>query len=107
MLHSFMITSGRGGIVLYRKTLTKVLNQPRLIAGLVTALCDFSVGSTVGLPVSTIELENFSVSVVELPADDAQAERNVLRIVLFHDSSDVRTTFSSFPSCDANVRTQF
>lgn len=79
--------------MLYRKTFTKALIHPRLIAGLVTALCDFSVGSGdsgVGLPVNTIELEQFSVTIVELPADDLEDQRDYLRAVLFHDTSDVR-----------------
>lgn len=88
MLHSFMIISGRGGIVLYRKILTKSLNQPRLIAGLVTALCEFSIGS-INMPVATIELDKFTISVVEIPVDDLEAGREYLRIVLFHDNHDV------------------
>lgn len=89
-----MITSGRGAIVLYRKTFTKALNHPRLIAGLVTALCEFSVGSGVGLPVNTIELDQFTVTVVEMPADDLESQRDCLRAVLFHDTSDVRFSIS-------------
>lgn len=88
MLHSFMIISGRGGIVLYRKVLTKTLNQPRLIAGLVTALCEFSTGS-IGLPVAHIDLEKFTITVVEIPVDELDAEREYLRAVLFHDTDDV------------------
>lgn len=88
MLHSFMIISGRGGIVLYRKVLTKSVNQPRLIAGLVSALCKFSTGS-VGLPITTIELDLFTISIVELPVDDLSGESDYLRAVLFHDTSDV------------------
>lgn len=89
MLHSFMILSGRGGIVLFRKNFTKALNQPRLIAGLVTALCEFSIGSGVGLPVSTIDLDNFSVSVVEIPVDDLEQSRGYLRAIVFYDCEDV------------------
>lgn len=87
MLHSFMIISGRGGIVLYRKVFTKTLQQPRLIAGLVTALCEFSCGS-IGLPVAHIELENATITVVEIPVDPLEADREYLRAVLFHDTDD-------------------
>lgn len=87
MLHSFMIISGRGGIVLYRKVLTKTLLQPRLIAGLVTALCEFSIGS-LGQPVAHIELDKAAVTVVELPVDLLEKGREYLRAVLFHDTDD-------------------
>lgn len=83
-----MIISGRGGIVLYRKILTRVLNQPRLIAGLMTAMCEFSNGS-IGLPISTIELSEFALSVVEIPADDADPDREYLRGMFFHGNTDV------------------
>ena len=94
MLHSFMIISGRGGIVLFRKVLTKSINQPRLIAGLVTALCEFSVGS-VAMPVATIELELFTISIVELPVDNRSEDGEYLRAVLFHDTHDVRWSADS------------
>lgn len=87
MLHSFMIISGRGGIVLYRKVLTKTLQQPRLIAGLVTALCEFS-SRSIGLPVAHIELENATITVVEIPVDSLETDREYLRAVLFHDTED-------------------
>lgn len=87
MLHSFMIISGRGGIVLYRKVLTKALHQPRLIAGLVTALCEFSNGS-IGVPAAHIELENATITVVEIPVDHVEAGHEYLRAVLFHDTGD-------------------
>lgn len=95
MLHSFMITSGRNGILLYRKIFTKALNQSRLIAGLVTALCNFSLSSGVGLPVSTIQLDHVSVAIVETPADDNDPNQQHLRAVLFHDPADVRITLLS------------
>lgn len=86
-----MIVSGRGGIVLYRKTFAKEVNQPRLIAGLIAALCEFSVGSEVGVPVNTIELENFTVSVVEVAVNELEEDdRDCLRAILFHDTCDVR-----------------
>lgn len=88
MLHSFMITSGRNGILLYRKIFSKALNQSRLIAGLVTALCNFSLSSGVGLPVSTIQLDYVSVAIVETPADDDPDQQH-LRAVLFYDPTDV------------------
>lgn len=84
-----MITSGRNGILLYRKIFTKAINQPRLIAGLVTALCNFSVSSGVGLPVSTVQLDHVAVAIVETPADDNDPDREHLRAVLFHDTTDV------------------
>lgn len=95
MLHNFMITSGRGAIVLYRKQFTKALKNPRLIAGLVTALCDFSIGSGVGLPVNIIELDEFTVTVVEMADDDVEDDRDCFRAVLFHDNSDVRAAVDS------------
>lgn len=98
MLHSFLIISGRGGIVLYRKVFTKSLNQPRLVAGLITALCEFAVRS-VGQPASTIELENFSISVVEMPVDPLEKDGEYLRAVLFHDTNDVRHTNCIFAIC--------
>eukprot|EP00177_Eucheuma_denticulatum_P007824 GFKZ01014239.1.p1 GENE.GFKZ01014239.1~~GFKZ01014239.1.p1 ORF type:complete len:270 (-),score=35.18 GFKZ01014239.1:1063-1872(-) len=87
MLHSFMIISGRGGIVLYRKVLTKTLQQPRLIAGLVAALCEFSINS-LGQPAANIELENATITIVELPVDPLEKGREYLRAVLFHDTDD-------------------
>lgn len=82
-----MIISGRGGIVLYRKVLTKALHQPRLIAGLVTALCEFSSGS-IGIPAAHIELENATITVVEIPVGHVEAGSEYLRAVLFHDTED-------------------
>lgn len=82
-----MIISGRGGIVLYRKVLTKTLHQPRLIAGLVTALCEFSIGS-LGQPAAHIELDKATITVVELPVDPLDKGREYLRAVLFHDTDD-------------------
>lgn len=83
-----MIISGRSSIVLYRKILTRSLPQPRLIAGLVTALCEFSVGS-IGLPITTIELDNMNISVVEIPVDELRVDGEYLRAVVVHDTCDV------------------
>lgn len=86
--------SGLGGIVLFRRTFTKVVNQPRLVAGVVAALC-VKTRSGVGVPINTIELETFTVTVVELALND-NAENNeseFLRAVLFHDTSDVSPLF--------------
>lgn len=89
MLHNFLIISGRGGIVLFRKSLTKALNQPRLVAGLLTALCKHSTKS-IGLPVSYLELEQFAITVVEDSAAHADGDAEYLRCVAFHDTEDVR-----------------
>lgn len=82
-----MIISGRGGLVLYRKVLTKPPNQPRLIAGLLTALGKFSVRS-IGIPVAHIELENVTITALEIPIGNVEAGAEHLRAVLFHDRSD-------------------
>lgn len=89
MLRSFMLISGRGGIVLLRKVLTKTLNQPRLIAGLITALCKRSAGA-IALPVSYMQLDNVAITVVESRAEDSEPGAEYLRCVAFHDPSDVR-----------------
>ncbi|CDF37914.1 unnamed protein product [Chondrus crispus] len=87
MLHSFMIISGRGGLVLYRKVFTRAPNQPRLIAGLVTALGEFSVRS-IGIPITHIELENVTITALEIPIGNDEAGSEHLRAVLFHDTGD-------------------
>jgi hypothetical protein len=89
MLRSFMIISGRGGIVLYRKDFAVSLAQPRMIAGLVTALCDFS-AAAVGLPVAHIRLDLVAITVVDSPspAGTADGEDSRLRCAVFHDPSD-------------------
>lgn len=92
MLHSVMITTGRGGIVLYRRSISKPLNQPRMIAGLVTAMCEFSMGA-ISLPVATVELESTCLSLVELPVDDLHRDKEFLRAVVLHDSSDVSNLY--------------
>ncbi|KAI0563249.1 hypothetical protein FGB62_44g153 [Gracilaria domingensis] len=58
-----------------------------MIAGLVTAMCEFAVGS-ISVPVATIELENVCISLVELPVDDLHSEKEFLRAVVFHDTRD-------------------
>lgn len=60
-----------------------------MIAGLVTAMCEFSMGA-ISLPVATVELEDTCLSLVELPVDDLHRDKEFLRAVVFHDSSDVR-----------------
>lgn len=87
MLHSLMIISGRGGIVLFRKVFTKSLQQPRLIAGLVTALCEFSTNS-LGQPAAHIELETTTVTIIEQPVDILDSSGETLRAVVFHDTED-------------------
>ncbi len=94
MLHSFLIISGRGGIVLFRKSLTKNLNKPRLIAGLLTALCQLSTRS-IGIPVSYLEMEHFAITVVEDSAAHADPDAEYLRCVSFHDVDDVSPMFTS------------
>ncbi|PXF43350.1 hypothetical protein BWQ96_06913 [Gracilariopsis chorda] len=58
-----------------------------MIAGLVTAMCEFSMGA-ISLPVATVELEDTCLSLVELPVDDLHRDKEFLRAVVFHDSSD-------------------
>lgn len=91
MLHNLMIMSGKGGIVLYRKIFTKVVHQPRIIAALVGAMSEFAAKSDVGVPINTIELDAFTISVVEIPMNDTMEDnaRNCLRAVLFYDTADV------------------
>lgn len=96
MLHSFLIISGRGGIVLFRKSLTKNLVQPGLIAGLLTALCKASTRS-IGSPVAYLELERFAITVVDDSAARTEADAEYLRCVTFHDVCDVRLLFRRFP----------
>lgn len=91
MLHNLLIISGRGSIVLFRKSLTKALNQaPNLVAGLLSAVVKLST-KHVGLPVSYLELDNFAISVVEDTAAHADGAAQVLRCLCFHDVDDVRT----------------
>jgi hypothetical protein len=85
MLRSFMIISGRGGIVLYRKVFTKSVNQPRMIAGLVTALCEYASGN-IGLPIAYMELEQVAITAVEQPGANSRLDH--LRCVVFHDVAD-------------------
>lgn len=101
MLHNLLIISGRGGIVLFRKSLTKSLNQARLVAGLLSALCKKATES-IGLPVSYMELEHFAITVVE---DSAPQEAEYLRCVAFHDVEDVGVFFfyTSPPYSDNGV----
>lgn len=85
MLRSFMIISGRGGIVLFRKVFVKAVGQPRLLGGLVTALCDFSAGA-IGVPVAYMELEHVAITIVEQAAVETSSDH--LRCVTFHDAED-------------------
>eukprot|EP00871_Galdieria_phlegrea_P005571 jgi/Galph1/6014/GphlegSOOS_G4750.1 len=61
MLHNLLIISS-SGLVLYSREFSNNLAQPRLIGSLLTALTEFS-KRNMALPVSHIELENFSVAV--------------------------------------------
>lgn len=80
-----MIVSGRGAIVLYRKVFVKSIGQPRMIAGLVTALCEYATGA-IGLPVAYMEMEGVAISIVEQPASHILSEH--LRCIAFHDVDD-------------------
>lgn len=92
MLHNLLIISGRGSIVLFRKSFTKSLNQaPNLVAGLLTAVVKLST-KTFGLPVSYLELDNFAISVLE-DSTGEDGEKQVLRCILFHDVDDVRIPY--------------
>lgn len=79
-----MIISGKSGIVLFRKVFVKSLAQPRLIAGLVTALCNFSQDALL-VPIAYMELTSIAITVVSQPASESQ---DALRCVAFHDPDD-------------------
>lgn len=82
MFRSFMIITANSGIVLFRKSFSKSLAQPRMLAGLVTALCNFSTDA-LAQPVAYIALDTSALSVVSQPPSAA-----ALRCVAFHDASD-------------------
>lgn len=79
-----MIISGKSGIVLFRKVFVKSHAQPRLIAGLVTALCNFSCDALL-VPIAYMELTSIAITVVSQPPTSAQDQ---LRCVAFHDTDD-------------------
>jgi hypothetical protein len=84
MLRSFMIISGKSGIVLFRKVFVKSLAQPRMIAGLVTALCNFS-ADALALPIAYMQLSTTAITVVSQPSTPSADH---LRCVAFHDVDD-------------------
>jgi hypothetical protein len=71
--------------VLHRRVFTKSVSQPRMIAGLVTALCEYSAGA-IGLPVAYMELEQVAITVVEQPRANSRMDH--LRCVVFQDVAD-------------------
>jgi hypothetical protein len=84
MLRSFMIISGKSGIVLFRKVFVKSHAQPRLLGGLVTALCNYS-SDALQVPIAYMELTTIAITVISQPLTPAQDQ---LRCVAFHDTSD-------------------
>lgn len=84
MLRSFMLISGKSGIVLFRKSFAKSLPNPRMIAGLVTALCNFSTDA-LSQPIAYMELSTSAITIISQPPHPTSDH---LRCVAFHDIHD-------------------